>query len=168
MSDDAVKPINELLSSESIAEIDKWIAKYPADKKRSAVMGALMVAQDANKNYLTQELMDAIALYLEIPKISVYEVATFYGMYNLKPVGENIIDVCTNISCQLRGSDQIVAHLESKLGVKLGETTPDGRFTIREVECQAACCGAPMACINKTYHENLTPEKVDSILDELE
>ena len=157
-----------ILSEAVIAEINVWVAKYPADQKQSAVMGALHAVQDDNNGSLTTELMDAIADYLEMPAIAVYEVATFYSMYELKPVGKHKIAVCTNISCLLCGSDEIVDHLNNKLGVKFGQTTEDGRFTLKEVECLGACGGAPMFQIGKTYYENLTTEKVDQILDGLD
>jgi NADH-quinone oxidoreductase subunit E len=112
--------------------------------------------------------MDRVAAYLDMPPIAVYEVATFYSMYELKPVGRHKICICTNVSCMINDSDRIVAHLEKKLGVKLGGTTPDGRFTLKEVECLGACGGAPMMQIGKQYYENLTPEIVDSILEGLE
>lgn len=159
---------NSLLTPEIRAQIDKWIAKYPVDQKQSAVMGALTIAQDANGGWLTQQCMDEVADYLEMPKIAVYEVATFYSMYEHKPVGKHKICVCTNISCMLRGSEEIVEHLEKRLGIKMGETTSDNKFTLKEVECLAACCGAPMFQIGKDYYENLTPEKVDEILNRLE
>lgn len=160
--------ITALLTPESRAEIDGWIAKYPPEHKRSAVMAALRIAQDQNGGWLTTELMDAIAAYLDMQPIAVYEVASFYSMYELKPVGKHKICVCTNVSCLLRGSDEVVAHLKQKLGVsKFGEITPDGLFSLKEVECLAACGGAPMMQIGHDYHENLTPEKIDSILAEL-
>ena len=158
----------EPLSAEVRAEIDRWIAKYPPDRKRSAVMAALMAAQEANGGWLTTELMDAVANYLELPPIAVYEVATFYSMYELQPVGRHKICVCTNISCLLCGSDRIVEYLEKKLGIQIGETTPDGRFTLKEVECLGACVGAPMMQIGHTYYEELTPEKIDVILKDLD
>ncbi len=160
-------PLKALLPSAAIAEIDMWIAKYPAERKRSAVMASLRIAQD-HLNHLSNDTMDAVAAYLGIPNIAVYEVATFYSMYQLKPVGKHMINVCTNVSCMLRGSDQIVDHLQKKLGIGFKETTADGKFTLREVECLAACGGAPCCQIDKTYHENLTPEKIDAILKELE
>jgi len=159
---------NSLLTPEICAQIDKWIAKYPVDQKQSAVMGALTIAQEANGGWLTQQWMDEVADYLEMPKIAVYEVATFYSMYEHKPVGKHKICVCTNISCLLRGSEEIVEHLETRLGIKMGETTSDNKFTLKEVECLAACCGAPMFQIDKDYYENLTPEKIDEILNRLE
>ncbi len=153
-----------ILSEESRAAIDRWLAKYPTDQKQSAVMGALMVVQEDNGGWLTTELMDAVADYLEMSPIAVYEIATFYSMYELKPVGQHKLCVCTNVSCMLRGSEDIVTHLEKKLGIQFGETTPDKKFTLKEVECLGACGGAPMMQIGREYHENLTPEKVDEIL----
>ncbi|HEY5682381.1 MAG TPA: NADH-quinone oxidoreductase subunit NuoE [Sulfuricaulis sp.] len=157
-----------LLSESSRAEIDRWIAKYPPNQKQAAVMAALRIVQDQNDGWLSAELIEAVAEYLEMPSIAVHEVATFYTMYDLKPVGRHKICVCTNISCQLNGSRRIMNHLHKKLGVKVGETTPSGKFTLKEVECLGACGGAPMMMIGKTYFENLTPEKVDEILDKLE
>jgi NADH-quinone oxidoreductase subunit E len=148
-------------------EIDQWVAKYPDDQKQSAVMPALRIVQDANGGWLTTELMDAIAEYLQMPPISVYEVASFYSMYEHKPVGRHKICVCTNISCLLCGSEEVVSHLEQKLGIKMGETTADGKFTLKEVECLGACVNAPMFQIGREYYEHLTPEKIDSILDSL-
>lgn len=157
-----------LLTPASRAEIDTWVAKYPADQKQSAVMAALRIAQDQNSGFLTTELMDAIAAYLDMEPIAVYEVATFYSMYEREAVGRHKFCVCTNISCMLRGSDEVVAHLQQRLGIKLGETTPDGRFTLKEVECLGACVNAPMLQLGREYHENLTPEKLDALLDGLE
>jgi NADH-quinone oxidoreductase subunit E len=157
-----------LLSPTVRAKIDAWMTRYPADQKRSAVLEALRYVQEENNHYLTEALMDAVADYLGMPRIAVYEVATFYTMYNLKPVGRHIINVCTNISCMLCDADKIVDHLKHRLGVGLNETTADGKFTLREVECLAACVGAPCMQIGKHYHEHLTPEKVDALLDELE
>jgi NADH-quinone oxidoreductase subunit E len=157
--------LTELLPAEAIKAIDVFVAKYPIDRKRSAVMSSLMIAQESNAGFLSEELMDAVADYLEIPHIAAYEVATFYTMYNLKPVGEHVINICTNISCMLRGSKEIVEHLNKRLSVKFGETTTDNKFTLIEVECQGACAGAPMFEVDKVFHENLTPEKVDTIID---
>lgn len=157
-----------LITEASRSEIDQWIVKYPPEQKQSAVMAALRIVQDQNGGWLTRELMDAVADYLEMPPIAVYEVATFYSMYEHKPVGRHKICVCTNVSCMLRGSDEIVDHLENKLGVKLGETTPDNKITLKEVECLAACANAPMFQIGRTYYEDLTPDKVDEILTQLE
>ena len=157
-----------LLSDASRAEIDRWIAKYPPEHKRAAVMAALRIVQDQNGGWLSNELLEAVAEYLDMPPIAVEEVATFYTMYDLRPVGRHKICVCTNIACQLNGSDRIMDHLQKKLGVNAGDTTPGGKFTLKEVECLGACGGAPMMMVDKTYHETLTPEKVDEILDKLD
>ena len=159
---------NSLLSKEVLKEIDSWTAKYPADKRQSAVIPALHIVQEANEGSLTSELMDAIADYLGIANMAVYEVATFYSMYEHKPVGKNKFSVCTNISCMLRGSDEVLAHLKKRLDIGVGEMTADGKFSIKEVECLGACGGAPMLELNKTYHENLTPESLDKIIDSVE
>jgi len=159
---------DNVLSTESLAEIDKWVAKYPVEHKQSAVMAALRIAQEANGGYLTTELMDAVADYLDMPRVSAYEVATFYSMYELTPVGKHKICVCTNISCMLCGSDDVVAHFKKRLGIGLGETTADGRITLKEVECLGACVGAPMLQLDKQYFEHLTPETIDKILDGLD
>ncbi len=157
------------LSEHARAEIDRWLTRYPADQRQSAVLAALREVQHENDGFLTQELMDGVAAYLGMPAIAVYEVASFYSMLETKPVGRHNIAVCTNISCMLRGSDQVVAHLEQRLGIRLGESTPDGRFYLkREEECLAACCGAPMMQVDHVYHEHLTVEKIDQILDSLE
>ncbi|PCJ31107.1 MAG: NADH-quinone oxidoreductase subunit NuoE [Gammaproteobacteria bacterium] len=148
-------------------QLDEWVAKYPAGQSQSAVIPALHIVQAENGGWLSEALMDAVGLYLEMPAINVYEVATFYTMFDLKPVGQNKINVCTNISCMLNGSEQVVAHLEQRLDIKLGETTENGKFTLREVECLGACCGAPMMQLNRDYHENLTTEKIDAILAEM-
>ena len=158
----------QLISDQSRAEIDRWIKKYPEEQKRSAVMSALRIVQDQNNGYLTNELMDAVAEYLDMPSIAVYEVATFYSMYELEPVGRHKICICTNISCMLCGSDNIVGHLTKQLGIKLGQTTPDGRFTLKEVECLGACVDAPMFQIGDTYYGNLTADKIDKILEGLD
>lgn len=148
--------------------VDQWLAKYPPDRKRSAVLAALREVQHENGGYLTVELMDAVAGYLELPPIAVYEVASFYSMYETKPVGRHSVSVCTNVSCWLRGADAIVEHIEKKLGIKLGESTADGRIYLKcEEECLAACCGAPMMQVDHKYYENLTLSKVDEILDAL-
>lgn len=156
----------KILSEHLRAEIDRWVARFPEGRQRSAVIAALHAAQHENHGFLTPELMDAVAGYLGLPPVQVYEVAAFYSMFETKPVGRHSISVCTNISCMLRGGEAILAHLEKKLGVKVGESTPDGRFYLkREEECLAACCGAPMMMVDHKYHENLTPAKVDEILD---
>jgi NADH-quinone oxidoreductase subunit E len=160
---------SDLLSAHARAEIDHWLTRYPPDRKQSAVLAALREVQHENGGYLTTELMDAVADYLDMPPIAVYEVASFYSMFELQPVGRHCIAVCTNISCMLRGSDTVLSYIERKLGIKLGESTPDGKFYLKkEEECLAACCGAPMMQVDHVYYEHLTPEKVDQVLDSLE
>ena len=157
------------LSDHAKAEIDIWIAKYPEGQKQSAVLAAMREVQHENDGYLTRELMDAVAEYLEMPPIAVYEVASFYSMLETEKVGRHSISICTNISCMLNGSDTIMQYIEKKLGIKEGESTADGRYHLKqEEECLAACCGAPMMMVDHVYHENLTPEKVDEILGKLE
>jgi NADH-quinone oxidoreductase subunit E len=149
-------------------EIDRWVAKFPPDRKRSAVLSALHAVQHENHGHLTTALLDAVAEYLGLPPIQVYEVATFYSMFETRPVGRHHVSVCTNISCMLRGADEIVARCEKKLGIKTGESTPDGRVYLkREEECLAACNNAPMMMVDHVYHENLTPDGIDKILDAL-
>jgi NADH-quinone oxidoreductase subunit E len=158
-----------LLSDHVRGEIDHWIARFPEGRHRSAVIGALHAVQHENDGYLSAELMNEVAEYLDLPTIQVYEVATFYSMFQTKPVGRHNVAICTNISCMLRGADDIVSHVEGKLGVKLGESTADGRVYLkREEECLAACCGAPMMMVDHVYHENLTNDEVDKILDGLD
>jgi len=155
-----------VLSSHLREEIDHWLEKFPPDRKRSAVLAALRAAQHENDGYLTRELMDSIAAYLQLPPIQVYEVATFYSMFETKPVGRHHISVCTNISCMLCGGEDMLAHVEKRLGIKVGESTTDGRFFLKkEEECLAACNNAPMMMVDHVYYENLTPDKIDSILD---
>ena len=158
-----------VLSEHVIKEIEHWKARFPAGRQRSAVISALHAVQHENHGYLTAEQMNAVADYLELPTIQVYEVATFYSMFQTRAVGRNEVAICTNVSSMLRGSDDIVEHVESKLGIKLGESTLDGRvFLKKEEECIAACCGAPVMMVNHKYHENLSAEQVDEILDGLE
>lgn len=158
-----------ILTDHTRSEIDVWLKKYPEDRKQSAVLAALREAQHQNHGYLTTELMDAVADYLGMSNIAVYEVASFYSMFETQPVGRHSISVCTNISCLLMGSDDIVERVEKKLGIKTGESTADGKFYIKcEEECLAACCGGPMMMIDHKYYENLTPEKVDEILNSLD
>jgi NADH-quinone oxidoreductase subunit E len=157
------------LSAHAREEIDELLSHFPAEQKKSALLGALNIVQHENKGYLTEELMAAVAEYLDLAKIEVYEVASFYSMYELKPVARNNVAICTNISCMLMGSQTIVDHIENKLGIKIGESTEDGRIYLKkEEECLAACAGGPMMQVNHVYYENLTPEKVDEILDGLE
>lgn len=157
-----------LLLSESIRKaIDTWTMKYPPERKQSAVLPALRIVQESNGGWLSEELMEAVAAYLGMPKIAVYEVATFYSMFELKPVGRHKLAVCTNISCMLNGCESIVKHLRQRLDIDFNETTSDGKFTLKEVECLGACAHAPVMHVGHQYYENLTPEKIDAILEEL-
>mgnify|MGYP003573307676 FL=1 len=158
-----------LMTPESLAKIDAWVAKYPVEQKQSAILPALHILQEQNGGWVSRELLDAIADYLDMPRVLVYEVATFYSMIELEPVGRHMIAVCKNIACMLCGADNIVTYIEDKLGIRLGETTPDGRITLKvEEECLAACAGGPMMAVDGHYLENLTPARVDEILDALE
>lgn len=158
----------ELLSAHVRERIDGWVAKHPPEHKRSAVISALREVQHENHGYLTPELMDAVADYLSLPSIAVYEVATFYSMLQTEPVGHHAVAVCTNISCMLRGADDLVGHIENRLGIKRGQSTADGRiFFKKEEECLAACTGAPMMQVDHEYYVDLTTGKVDDILDGL-
>lgn len=157
-----------MLSDQIQTKIDKELAKYPADKKQSAVMAALRFVQD-EKGWIADTDMADIAVYLGMPQMAVFEVATFYHMYNLKPMGKHTLTVCTNISCMLCGSSETVAHLSKRLGIGLGEVTPDGKYGLREGECMGACVDAPMFTINnKKLCGRLTSEKIDAILAELD
>ena len=143
------------------AEIDIIKSKFPSDKSKSAIIESLLIIQHHNNGYLNEELISTLAHYLGVTKIDVYEVATFYSMFNLKPVGKNIISVCTNVSCMLRKSDDIVNYIEKKLKIKVGESTKDNKFYLKdEMECLAACNGAPMMQVNHINYENLTFEKI--------
>ncbi|PJD94574.1 MAG: NADH-quinone oxidoreductase subunit NuoE [Legionella sp.] len=165
MSEQSEKNLHDYMSAEQMNAIDHEINKYPSDQRQSAVMGALRIVQEAH-HHLTQELMDAVAQYLNMPPIAVYEVASFYTMYEHQPLGKHLINVCTNISCLLRDCKKVVNHLENKLDIKLGETTADGRFTLRAVECLGACVEAPMMQVDKDYHGNLTAESIDAVLEQ--
>jgi NADH-quinone oxidoreductase subunit E len=154
------------LTEHTRREIDRWLARFPADRRRSAVIAALREAQHQNGGYLTTPLMDAVASYVGLPPIQVYEVASFYSMFETKPCGRVHVSVCTNISCMLCGADEIVAAVEKHLGIRTGESTPDGRIYLkREEECLAACNNAPMMMVDHVFHENLTPETAVAILD---
>ena len=156
------------LSDHVKEEIEHWKARFPEDRQRSAVIGALHAVQHENEGYVTAEQMNAVADYLDLPTIHVYEVATFYSMFQTKPVGRHNVAICTNVSCMLRGAEDLVEHVEKQLGIKTGESTEDGRIYLKkEEECLAACCGAPMMMVDHKYHENLTKEMVDEILDGL-
>ena len=157
-----------LLSEETRREIDHWVAKFPPGRQRSACLAALRAAQEQNHGFLSADLMDAVAQYLKLPPIQVYEVASFYSMFETRPCGRHHVSICTNISCMLNGGEELVAHAEKKLGIRVSESTPDGRiFLKREEECLAACTGAPMMMVDHVFHEHLTPEKLDAILDAL-
>ena len=158
-----------VLSAETRAHIDHWLGKFPPDRKRSAVLQGLHAAQEQNGGWLSDEIIAATAKYLGLPPVWAYEVATFYSMFDLQPVGRHKVAICTNISCWLNGGEDIVRHCERKLGIRHGESTPDGRIFLKvEEECLAACAGAPMMVVDGHYHEKLTPAKVDELLDGLE
>lgn len=165
-----LKRPSDLLSHHEREEIDSWLKRYPEDRNQSALLAALRAVMHED-HYLSVDKMNAVADYLDLPKIAVYEVASFYSMFELdkQAAAKYSISVCTNVSCMLCGSDEILSHVENKLGIKLGESTPDGKFFLKvEEECLAACSSAPMMQVNHVYHTNLTPEKVDEILDGLE
>lgn len=158
-----------VLSTHVREEIDAWVSKFPQGRQRSAVIGALHAAQHENGGFLTVEIMEAIARYLDLPPVQVFEVASFYSMFETRPVGRHSISVCTNICCMLRGGERILSHVERKLGITVGQSTPDGKFYLkREEECLAACTGAPMMMVDHRFYENLTPARVDEILDAIE
>ena len=166
---DAMTDNENILSAHAREEIDELLTRFPPEQKKSALLGALSIVQHENQGYLTKDLMRGVADYLDLAEIEVYEVASFYSMYELKPVARHNVAVCTNISCMLMGSQTIVDYIENKLGIKLGESTEDGRIYLKkEEECLAACAAGPMMQVNHVYYENLTPEKVDEILDALE
>ena len=157
-----------LLHEHTRREIDEWVARFPEGRQRSAVLSSLRFAQEQNHGFLTTELMDAVAEYLNLPPIQVYEVASFYSMFETHPCGRHHVSICTHISCMLNGAEDIVAYAEKKLGIKTGESTADGRIFLKcEEECLAACTGAPMMMVDHHFHEHLTPSKVDEVLDKL-
>ena len=153
-------------SNEKLKKVDEIIARYPDGKQKSAILPILHLAQEEFGGWLSVETMDYVATILRIEPIEVYEVATFYSMYNLKPVGRYMFEVCQTGPCMLRGCDDIIDHIKKKLGIGVGETTPDGLFTLKTTECLGACGYAPMMQLGKHFRENLTPEKVDAIIDE--
>ncbi len=156
-----------MLSPQITEKIDYELSKYPTDQRQAAVMSALRIVQ-TERGWLSNESMTEVAQYLGMPEIAVMEVASFYNMYDLAPVGKYKISVCTNISCMLRNSDEIVAHLKEKLGIGFNEVSADGKFCLKEGECMGACGGAPLMIVNNhSMHEFLTPAKVDAILDGL-
>jgi NADH-quinone oxidoreductase subunit E len=155
-----------MLSAESLKKIDQAVAKYPANQKQSAVMAALTIAQD-EKGWLSTETMDFVAHYLGMPPIAVYEVASFYTMYDLKPTGKYKLTICTNLPCALQGANIAAAHMKKKLGIGFGETTADGKFTLKEGECMGACGDAPVVLVNnKKMLCAMTPDKLDEFLKE--
>ena len=157
-----------MLSDQVQAKIDRELKKYPAEQKQSAVMSDLRFVQD-EKGWIAPDDMADVAVYLGMPQMQVYEVATFYHMYNLKPMGKYTLTVCTNLSCQLMGSNETLDHLKNKLGIGLGEVTADGKFSLREAECMGACVEAPLLSVNnKRLCSRLTPAKIDQILVELD
>ena len=156
-----------ILSLASLAKIDQAVAKYPADQKQSAVMAALTVAQD-EKGWLSTETMDFVAHYLDMPPIAVYEVASFYTMYDLQPVGRCKLAICTNLPCALQGATDAAAHLKQKLGIGFGETTADGAFTLKEAECLGACGDAPVLLVNnKRMACAMSADKLDKLIEEM-
>jgi NADH-quinone oxidoreductase subunit E len=158
----------QLLSLETTREIDQWVAKFPPGRQRSACIAALRAAQEQNHGFLTADLMDAVAEYLKLAPIQIYEVASFYSMFAIHPCGRHHVSICTNISCMLNGGEALVAHAEKRLGIKLNESTADGRiFLKREEECLGACTGSPMMMVDHVFYEHLTPEKLNAILDDL-
>jgi NADH-quinone oxidoreductase E subunit len=154
-----------MLSQKAIEEIETLKARYPSS--RSALMPALYVAQDENGGYLSKEALRDVADVMGLTPADVESVASFYSMYNKRPVGKYMIEVCTNISCSLLGSQELAQHIEERLGVPIGENTPDGLFTVKRVECMAACGGAPAIQVNGLYHENMTPERFDELIEQL-
>lgn len=155
-----------VLSPESLARIDREVAKYPPEEKQSAVMAALAIAQD-ERGWLSTETMDFVAHYLGMPPIAVYEVASFYTMYHLQPVGRCKLTICTNLPCALQGANAAAAHLQKRLGIGFGETTADGAFTLKEGECLGACGDAPVILLNnKTMLSWMTPDKIDALIEE--
>ncbi|HEY0663884.1 MAG TPA: NADH-quinone oxidoreductase subunit NuoE [Thiobacillaceae bacterium] len=160
-------PSSLRLSAESLALIDAEVAKYPAEQKQSAVMAALRIAQ-TEKGWLRPELIEHVADHLGMPAIAAYEVATFYNMYDTQPVGRHKLTVCTNLPCALKGANEIAEHLKNRLGIGFGETTEDGRYTLKEGECMGACGDAPL-CLHNNHkmHAHLTTQEIDELLDKL-
>ena len=158
---------HEFIINEELGKlINNVVKKFPSDKKRSAVIESLLILQHHNSGYVTKNIIKALSDYLLISEIDIYEVATFYTMINIDPVGRNVISVCNNVSCMLRGSDEILSYIEDKLKIKVGESTEDNKFYLKdEIECLAACNGGPMMQVNHKNYENLTLEKVDKILE---
>ena len=159
--------VNYEITPNSKGKIDLWLKKFPPHERQSGLIYALLQVQDDNGGWLNNAQIEAVATYLKVPKIAAYEVATFYTMFDLKPCGQYKISICTNVSCLLNDSEKVVKFLKQKLDIGFNETTLDGRFTLKEVECLAACSGAPVVQIDKTYHEKVTPKRMAEILGEL-
>jgi NADH-quinone oxidoreductase subunit E len=156
-----------MLTTDALKKIDREVAKYPPEQKQSAVMSALIIAQD-EKGWLSTEVMDYVAQYLDMPPVAVYEVATFYSMYNLEQTGRHKLTICTCLPCGLQGALEAADHLRAKLGIDFNETTPDGRFTLKEGECMGACAMAPVLLVNnKKMHDYMSEEKLDKLIEEL-
>ena len=156
-----------MLNPDSLKKIDREIAKYPPERKDSAVMSALIIAQD-EKGWLSSETMDFVAHYLGMPPVAVYEVATFYSMYNREPTGKFKLTICTCLPCGLQGALAAADHLREKLGIDFNETTPDGHFTLKEGECMGACAMAPVVLVNnKKMHDYMSNEKLDALIEDL-
>jgi len=169
MSEQIKNSTSSTLDETTRSTIDHWLTKFPPDKKRSALIQSLIAAQNQNGGWLTRELIEAVADYLDLPAVWAHEVASFYSMFDLQPTGRHKVNICTNISCWLNGAEDILDHAEKRLGINVGETTEDGRVSlIREEECLAACCGAPMMVVDGHYFENLDKQRIDEILDSLE
>jgi NADH-quinone oxidoreductase subunit E len=166
---DFVAGKKDLLNEGTQAAIDHWVSKFPPENKRSALIQALIAAQNQNGGWVSSDMIEAVADYLELPPVWAFEVASFYSMLDQKPVGKHKVNICTNISCWLNGAEDLVSYVEKKLGIKLGETTADDRITlVVEEECLAACVAAPMMLVDGHYHENLDTDKIDKILDGLD
>lgn len=162
------KKLANLISHDTLTKCDNWLKKYPNDQKRSAVIELLKIVQKENNGYLNETLINAVSDYLNIPSIYAYEVVTFYSMFDMQEVGRYKIYFCISISCMLCGSDQLLKYIKHKLNINIDETTKDKKFTLKKAECLAACGGAPVMLINEQYYENLTTEKINKILENLE
>jgi NADH-quinone oxidoreductase subunit E len=163
----AVPQTRNVLSNEACRRIDREVAKYPAEQKQSAVMAALAIAQDEH-GWLPQDVIAAVATYLDMAPIAVYEVASFYNMYNLRPAGRCKLTICTNLPCALSGANQAAEHLKRRLGIGFGETSADGQFTLKEGECLGACGDAPVLLVNNKRMESfMSNDRLDALLDEL-
>ena len=156
-----------IFNDSQLAEFNRLVERYPADKQKSALIPVLHLAQESFNNWLSTETMDYVATLLKLKPIEVYEVASFYSMFNLKPVGKYVFEVCHTGPCMIEGCDDIINYIKEKLNIQVGETTPDGLFTLKTVECLGACGYAPLMQLGKTYKEHLTKGKVDEIVEQL-